>query len=348
MIYAPLYITTLNRYKHFYRCVESLKRNSWAPYTEVFIGLDYPPSEKYRLGWLMIKDYLQTSDFSIFASFTVFEREDNMGASANSRAIREHILSLGYDRWIYAEDDLEFSPNFIEYIDTCLDYYEDDPDVVGVTGYSYPVEWSVSKDATCFKQKFNASTWGTGYWAKKRAPLAAFLKNKGLKKSLNKVLRLKLYEDMIDTAKIEYFNEAFSVVHYLKKNWMRTTSDMAIRAFLAVEDKYYITPVISKARNHGFDGTGANCQNSSGSERDSSAYIIDDDLFFNFCPDVNCDYTENMKRMNLYEFRTPNEMKRTLFLIKVANSIGPWLSKAISLILVPGDIMRTMKLKYFK
>ena len=47
MIYAPILIPTLCRAEHFIRCVESLKNNSWAKYTDVFIGLDYPPTEKY-------------------------------------------------------------------------------------------------------------------------------------------------------------------------------------------------------------------------------------------------------------------------------------------------------------
>ena len=348
MVYAPIYIPTLCRYEHFHRCMESLKRNGWASHTDVFIGLDYPPSEKYRPGWEKIKDYLATSDFSVFASFTVFERDKNMGASANSRATRKHIISLGFDRWIYAEDDLEFSPNFIEYIDKCLDYFEDDPDVIGVTGYSYPLKWSVSSGATCFKQNNNASTWGTGYWLKKQIPVMNYLENKGLKRSVNKVLQKKLYERMIDTAKIEYFNEAFSIVHYLPINWMRTTSDMAIRAYLAVEDKCYVTPVVSKTRNHGFDGTGANTQNNKGTKKDSSLYTLDDACSFNLVVDDLHDYEENKKIMNNHERKNDELLKRTRLLIWMATHIGSWLSKFILLLLVPIDLCKIVIAKQKK
>lgn len=50
-VYAPVLIPTLCRSEHFIRCIESLKRNTWAQYTDVFIGLDYPPSEKYFDGY---------------------------------------------------------------------------------------------------------------------------------------------------------------------------------------------------------------------------------------------------------------------------------------------------------
>ena len=49
--YAPVRISTLCRSAHFIRLIESLKRNMWAKYTEVYVGLDYPPNEKYLKGW---------------------------------------------------------------------------------------------------------------------------------------------------------------------------------------------------------------------------------------------------------------------------------------------------------
>ena len=71
MIYAPVVIPTLCRSTHFKRTVESLKRNGWAKYTDVYIGLDYPPAEKYEQGWKEICEYLETSDFSVFNKFVV-------------------------------------------------------------------------------------------------------------------------------------------------------------------------------------------------------------------------------------------------------------------------------------
>ena len=48
--YAPILIPTLNRYEHFKRCVESLAKCTHAEKTELVIGLDYPPSERYQKG----------------------------------------------------------------------------------------------------------------------------------------------------------------------------------------------------------------------------------------------------------------------------------------------------------
>ena len=51
MEYAPVCIVTLNRYEHFRKCLESLEQCTGANKTEVFVSLDYPPSEKYIEGW---------------------------------------------------------------------------------------------------------------------------------------------------------------------------------------------------------------------------------------------------------------------------------------------------------
>ena len=45
--YAPVLIPTLNRYEHLKQCLESLSKCSLAEHTEVYIALDFPPSEKY-------------------------------------------------------------------------------------------------------------------------------------------------------------------------------------------------------------------------------------------------------------------------------------------------------------
>ena len=51
MKYAPVIIPTMNRYNHFYACLESLERCTGSEHTDVYVALDYPPSEKYVDGW---------------------------------------------------------------------------------------------------------------------------------------------------------------------------------------------------------------------------------------------------------------------------------------------------------
>ena len=73
--YAPVYIPTLNRYEHFKRCLESLERCTDADKTDVYVGLDYPPSEKYVAGWKKIDEYLK-------------EKEKKQAAATTKRAVK--------------------------------------------------------------------------------------------------------------------------------------------------------------------------------------------------------------------------------------------------------------------
>ena len=54
----PILITTLCRYEHLMRCIESLRNNSYARDTELYIGLDYPAKEEHWSGYRKVDAYL--------------------------------------------------------------------------------------------------------------------------------------------------------------------------------------------------------------------------------------------------------------------------------------------------
>ena len=78
--YAPVIIPTLNRFEHFKRCLESLEHCTGAEYTDVYVALDYPPSECYRVGWEMINSYLTEKESEHgFSHLFVIRRSSNYG-----------------------------------------------------------------------------------------------------------------------------------------------------------------------------------------------------------------------------------------------------------------------------
>ena len=162
---APILITTLNRHEHFIRLIESLRKNTWAKYTPVYVALDFPPSEKYVDGYIKICDYLK-GDFSDFLEFHIIRRNENYGSLRNMAEMRDKILQR-YDTFIRTDDDAEFSPNFLEFMNKCLEKYKDCDDVIAVTGYSYPIKWTASPESNVLPINFNASMWGTGFWKHK-------------------------------------------------------------------------------------------------------------------------------------------------------------------------------------
>lgn len=247
MKYAPIIIPTLCRSKHLIRLIESLKKNEWAHFTEIYVSLDYPPSKKYEEGWREIKEYLVNGEFSVFAGFHVLEQSKNLGWVYNMWYLCDFI-SEQYDRWIYLEDDGEVSPNFIEYIDKCLERYEDDSEVYGVCGYNFPVNWKVSAGATCLKQNVCAAVWGMGLWREKYQEMRTYIKSHQLLNDVDICLRDELYKKMIDACIRDYLPGALSPARFLNR-FMCDWTDMSMRAFLVLQGKYCISPIISKVRN---------------------------------------------------------------------------------------------------
>lgn len=257
MIYAPIIIPTLCRYDHLVRLMESLKKNTWAKYTDIYIGLDYPPSEQYVDGYQKICNYLER-DFPEFACVRIIKRTNNLGSFYNCESIINEVLNK-YDRFIRTDDDAEFSPNFIEYMDKCLMKYQDDPNVIAVTGYSYPIEWHTSEGATILKENFSCPMWGTGFWRDKYKIVYDYIfKDKGLGRDADYIVNSGCMNKMLNVAKYEFVNLCLSPE--FKDTLAAKMSDIAVRMYTASHEKYIIVPVTSKVRNWGFDGSGEYCQ----------------------------------------------------------------------------------------
>ena len=272
MKYAPVVIPTLCRDIHLARALESLAANSWAYLTDVYIVLDYPPSESYVQGYRKVCSYLDAFDSSCFKSFTVLKRDQNYGPGLNAIDALDNVIAPKYDRWIFSEDDLEFAPNFIEYMDKCLEAYEDDEAIQAVCGYSYPLEWKHSDGVTAFLTQATYSAWGTGQWREKsRATREAIKEKKYLLVNAKRAFDTGIVDKMINGRKAEYI--AY-VAFGSGKRAMEQVTDVSIGPYLTLSGKSVVVPIVSKVRNNGFDGSGINC---SGIESPTGKHSLDYD-----------------------------------------------------------------------
>lgn len=257
MTYAPIIIPTLSRDKHFIRLIESLRKNSWAKHTDIYIGLDFPPSDRHADGYNKICTYLENK-FPEFNKIIVIKHKKNIGSGANLRHLTMIVMEQ-YDRFIKTDDDAEFSPNFIEYMNKCLMKYQDEPNVIAVTGYSYPIEWHTSEGATVLKENFSCPMWGTGFWRDKYKKIHKYIsQEKGLGIDADYIIKSGGMNKMLNVAKYEFANLCLSPE--FENTLAAKMSDIAVRMYTATHDKYIIVPTTSKVRNWGFDGSGEYCQ----------------------------------------------------------------------------------------
>ena len=252
MIHYPIVIPTLNRYEHFKRCVESLARCTGADETELVIGLDYPPADKYVAGYKQIKEYIPA--ITGFKKVTCFEHKENFGAYNNSIFLREYA-SKHYDAYIYTEDDNEFSPCFLEFMNKGLEMYKDDPKVQTVGGYTPECLYGKSDDQLIFS--FETCAWGFGLWFEKEM---VFQK-----------VPYSFYESVLQSSKKSLkifcnFPMLLGMLISMVRNKTRY-GDVMRCTYNLFNDSYMVRPSISMSRNWGYDGSGVHC---GGSENDDN------------------------------------------------------------------------------
>lgn len=310
MKYAPILIPTLCRDDKFVRCVESLRKNSWAKYTAVYIALDYPAKKSHWEGYKKICEYLE-QDFPEFAEMHVVKRTHNYGSCENVNDLRNTIFET-WDRYIYTDDDMEFSPNFLEYIDKTMELYDNNPDVIAVCGYSYPLKWDVSEKSNIFESTIACFMWGTGFWRDKYLPIRQTLRDGVLRREYATGNRRFWKEKLIDARYIDFIGLGVSD----EKGLLDDSSDVSISTYMELYDKYAIIPVLSKARNYGFDGTGLYCQDIKEYSFNSSQYNyimqeIDENSSFEPRPDISKHEKINKKMWNEFDCR-PNMVERVI------------------------------------
>ena len=245
MEYYPVVIPTLCRYEKLKKCITSLAMCPEAINTELVIGLDYPPSESYKSGWEQIKNYLPK--IRGFRKVTIFERKENLGAARNYKLLEEYVEKK-YDAIISTEDDNIFSPLFLTYVNNGLEQYKNDKSIIGICGYSYPVNWRTEKDCILQKQYFSA--WGYGKWINKEKELRNSLKNDYFSTKNIKGLRKKM-----ERSPSNFIN---------LMNWALQSEipamDITKSFYMFLDYKYILMPKITLVTNDGWDGSGLHCK----------------------------------------------------------------------------------------
>lgn len=260
--FAPVVIPTLCRYKHFKRCIESLAKCTFAQQTELVIGLDYPAKEAHFEGYEKIKKYL--SNISGFAKVTVLEAEKNLGAIDNSLLLKKYAFA-NYDRYIYTEDDNEFSPCFLDFMNQALEKYKENERVTSVCAYTNP-QYTAKKISGNVVFIYDSSAWGIGLWKNKEDSYdqKCLRFNKQAKKFLVQLKLLKYYPMLLR-----------AVLDMLSSG--EDYADVRRSALNVINDTYQIRPHKSMVRNWGHDGTGEHCGGQK--EKFEKAEIIQDESF---------------------------------------------------------------------
>lgn len=261
MIYAPVIIPTLNREAHLRRCINSLKKNGYAKYTDIYISVDYPPSDRYIEGHKMVVKYLKENEDDLKKCFNevhIYYQEKNLGAYVNGPFLRDLVENSGkYEGFIFTEDDNEFSPCFLEYMDKGLEKYKNDDSVTLIASTTDDVD--IDRDKYNAFKTISSSAWGIGKWFRKEALVRKDF-NRELFEKTSKDFKL-LYKIFKKSPLL--FNAYCNTLlwrgsTYVTEDGNPREIDLNRFFYNYVNNKYIIRPTVSQTRNWGKDGSGIN------------------------------------------------------------------------------------------
>ncbi len=296
--YAPVIIPTMNRFYHFKKCIETLQCNTHAIDTDLIISLDFPPDSTYHEGYGKIKTYLQRGICG-FKSVTIIEQETNLGAYRNWIYLRDYV-KCRYPVFIFSEDDNEFSPNFLDYINKGLELYKEDESIFAIcsNGILPIMDYQYNVALT---RNFSARGYAT--WVEKESKIA------------NEVTRrnfINIAKSIVNLKKLFLFDK--SLFYALQSSILRKGKlyqlsnneipyiDMTIKIYVFNRDKYVIAPILPTSRNRGYDGSGVNCPKT---EDNNENVVIDEAKEFHYIAEreklavhkcKNCLYVEDLFR----------------------------------------------------
>lgn len=245
MAYAPIVVFGFNRPDALKNTIVSLLNNEEAKSSDLFVFVDGPREgkvgEKEKVK--EVREYVKS--ITGFKSLHYTFSENNKGlADSIIRGVSEVINQ--YDRVIVLEDDLVLMPNFLNFLNQGLDYYENNQKVMSVCGHSCKVQTPADYpyDAYFFTR---SSSWGWATW-KDRWNLVDWELNNW---------------DKVVANRKAFVNSEGSDVFKMLNDWKcGRNHSWAIRFCYAqfIQKKLSVIPNKSLVDNEGFGGDGTNCK----------------------------------------------------------------------------------------
>ena len=160
---APICLFTYNRLEETKLTIEALQNNFLASDSKLFIFSDGPKNENSRSKVQAIRNYIHS--IKGFKNVHVFESKTNKGLATS---IIEGVTTIinEYDRVIVLEDDLITTPNFLNFMNQALEFYDSDKKIQSINGFSLDLESTKRYEKDVFFMNRTYS-WGWATWRNK-------------------------------------------------------------------------------------------------------------------------------------------------------------------------------------
>ncbi|MDU1538950.1 MAG: sugar transferase [Paeniclostridium sordellii] len=238
---TPVCLFVYKRLDHTKKTIESLKCCRESENTTLFIFSDGAKNDTDLKDVTNVREYID--NISGFKDIIVYKNDDNKGL-ANSIINGVGKIINKYGKVIVIEDDLEFSSNFLIYMNECLDIYENNKNIWSISGYAPNIEIPSDYKKDVYVTMRGCS-WGWATWDDRWNIIDWNCDDYNVFKRNRK--------------KIKSFNNTGNDMSYMLDLQMNKEIDSwAIRWCYNQwkKNKYTIYPIVSKVRNIGTDNSG--------------------------------------------------------------------------------------------
>ena len=157
---APICLFTYNRLEETRKTIEALQKNYLARESELFVFSDGWKSETSKEKIESVRAFLKT--ITGFKKVTIIEKKINNGL-ANSIINGVTQIINEYGNVIVLEDDLVTSPNFLNFMNQSLGFYENNNKIFSISGYTLNLK-SLKTLREDVYLGYRASSWGWATW----------------------------------------------------------------------------------------------------------------------------------------------------------------------------------------
>lgn len=243
---SPIVFFAYARPEHTRRTLSSLSKNPEAAHSQIYAYCDGPKDNATQETLSNIEEVRAIVDsFSKELKIIKKYADQNIGLADSIHNGISEVLKT-HDRVIVLEDDLELSSGFLSFLNKGLERYKNEPKVMQIAGFSFPVKHHFKEDV--FFLRYTTS-WGWATWRDSWRHVerdAQLVYNEILERGWgaefdfdNNALNMKMLQDQIngvlDTWDIQWYGTVF-----LKRGLS-------------------LYPKKSLVHNIGFDGTGRHC-----------------------------------------------------------------------------------------
>ena len=243
---APICFFTYNRFDETRQAIEALRTNYLASDSNIFIFSDGPKNELDSCEVMRVREYLKT--ISGFKSVEIYESVINKGL-ANSIIDGVSEVVNRYGNVIVIEDDLVTTPNFLDFMNQALIYYQKNPKIYSVSGYSMSLP-ALKDYPHDYYFGYRASSWGWGTWKEKW---------KDVDWQVSQYKSFKINPIM----QIKFMRGGSDMPNMLKKQIKGEIDSWAIRWCFDqfIKDQFTVFPKISKINSIGFGKNATHTKN---------------------------------------------------------------------------------------